>query len=218
MSITQQFTVIVRDVLSDFALSFGSTNVLGGESNNVPLVLKSSLPLTNLTLHLTTSSSALSNLALRPLNSEVTLASLSPSGSNSWSLNLNLDPNQQTDPTRSIVALDFLALSNEHSAIVLLVPSQLLAGQSAGAAITNGAGIGGRVIVVNNEPVLDIASGAPLSLTLYGQPGSSYSISSSINLLSGPWTVITNIALTNRSASLPVTPTIPTLFFRAQKQ
>jgi Putative Ig domain len=218
MSATQQFTVIVRDVLSDFTLSLASTNVVGGDGNTVPMVLKSSLPLTNITLRLVSSSSLVTNLGLRPLNSEVTLASVSPLGSNAYSLKLNLDPAQQTDAIRSIATLDFLSLSNNHSAIVFLNPSQLLGGQTGGPVITNGAAFGSRIIIVSPEPVLDITPGVPVALTLYGKSSNTYTLSSTTNLALGAWFNPTNLTLTNNSIVLPIPNLAPATFYRAQQQ
>src|SRR5437867_2454448 len=88
-----------------------------------------------------------------------------------YALSLRLDPAQQTASVRPIATLDFLAVSNGHSAIALGTPPQLLAGQSGGPMVTNGVATRGRVIIVSLEPILDIAYALPLQLTLYGQPG-----------------------------------------------
>ena len=167
------------------------------------------------TMSSASSSSLVTNLSIRPLNSEVTLASLSPLGSNTYSLNFNLDPAQQTVSTRSIAALDFLTLASNHSSIVLLTPSQLLAGQSSGPAITNGAALGGRVIIVSPEPILDLARGFPLTLTLYGKSGTNYILSSTTNIALGPWTTITNIpAGASHSVAFALPLSAPQQFYR----
>jgi hypothetical protein len=52
LSATQEFSVVVRDVLSDLVLNLGSTNGLAGESNAVPVILASGLELSGLTARL----------------------------------------------------------------------------------------------------------------------------------------------------------------------
>jgi hypothetical protein len=111
----------------------------------------------------------LTNLALRLVSAEVIAASLSPSGTNSYDLNLKLNPAQQTASVRPVATLDFLAVSNYHSAIVQVGGGQLMALQSTGRLITNGTTIGGRVFVVGREPVLEMAGGTPPQVILYGR-------------------------------------------------
>jgi hypothetical protein len=219
LSATQSFSVIVRDTLSDFNLDFGWTNVLAGEANTLPLVLRASLPLANITLQVSVAPAGqLANLALRPLAAEVTAASLSPAGPNNFTLTLNFDPSLQTASVRPVATLDFLSISNAHSVIVFLTPSQLLAGQTGGPAVTNGSASRARVIIVAREPVLDITP-APLQLTLYGQPGSNYAILSSSNLLDNIWTTLTTLTVTNRVVTIPApSPTANTRYYRLQLQ
>ncbi|HWX23270.1 MAG TPA: putative Ig domain-containing protein, partial [Candidatus Binatia bacterium] len=215
LSATQQFTVIVRDTLPDITLNLGSTNVLAGESGTVPFVLRASLPLTNLSCLLSAPVSLLTNLSLSPLAPEVTAATLLPAGSNTYALSLNLDPSQQTASVRPVVALGFLTTSNGHSAIVPLTAAQLLGRQSGGPIISNGVVTSGQIIVVAIEPVLGLAASNSLQLTLYGQPGTAYSVLSNASLLPGTWGTQTSFTLTNRLITLPLPATAPATFYRA---
>jgi hypothetical protein len=212
---TQQFSVIVRDTLSDFTLSVGSTNVLAGETGTVPIVLRASLPLTNLTWQLSVPATLLTNLSLAPLSSEITAATLIQSGTNTYALSLNLDPAQQTASVRPVVALDFLAVSNAHSAVVPLTATLLVGRQSGGVAITNGIITSGNVIVVALEPVLALAPSNTLQLTLYGQPGTTYSVLSNSSLVQGPWGTQATFVLSNRVSTLSLpSSAAPATFYR----
>jgi hypothetical protein len=215
LSATQRFSVIVRDTLSDFVFRVGSTNDLAGESNTVPLVLQAGADLTNLSLVVSVPAARLTNLVLRPLAAEVSQASLIPMGPDLFNLSLTLDPAQAGSGLRSVAALDFLAVSNDRSARVSLVASNLLGWLSSGTSLTNGLAVNGQVIVVGREPVVDLG-GSPLALTLYGRPGAGYALQGSTNCLSGPWTEWTRFTLTNRFVTLPAVGTnAPASFCRA---
>ena len=210
---------MVRDVLSDFSLTVGSTNLLGGEDGSVALILNGPQPFTNLTFQLTAPSSAITNLALTPIGAEVVAASILPSGGDRYSVAFVLNPDQQAGVVRPIASLDFGAVSNRHSAILLLTPQQLLASQSSGPVITNGAVVSGRIIVVNAEPVLDVGSGFPIDLIFYGKPGTNYSVLSYSSLLLDGLNIVTNITLTNRFITLPMPVTdAPAQFYRVRQE
>jgi hypothetical protein len=131
-------------------------------------------------------------------------------------LNLVLDPSQQTATVRAVAALDFLALQTNHSVIVPLGAGQLTAQQSAAnPQVTNGAAFGGSVIVIAREPVLGLAPGTPLTLTLYGFPGTNYALFSGTNLFAIS-NQLAGFPLTNGSIIIPVSNRpAPATFYRA---
>jgi subtilase family serine protease len=217
LAVTQQFLVVVRDTLSDFSLSVGRTNLLAGESGSVPLTLRSSLELTNLSFLLGVAPGHLTNLGVRSLSSEVLGASLIATSATSSRLTFTLDPALAPASVRDIAALDFRALSNHHSAIVPLDAGSLLARRADGLAVTNGAAGAGRVIIVNREPVLgSVLADHPL-LLLYGRPGAGYALEYRSNSASGgPWKEWLRFTLTNRVATF-ADPPVPGIgsFWRA---
>jgi hypothetical protein len=215
LSATQQFVVIVRDTLSDFTLTLGSTNVLTGESNSVPFILAASLPLTNLSFQVNVPSSQLTNLSLRLISPEIMSANLSLLGLDIYTLNFKLDPAQQTASVRPLALLNFQSVSNFHSAVDRVTPSQMLASQLTGRTITNGSAVGGRIIVVGREPILEIRPSLPPEVTLYGRPGAIYSWLETTNIQSGTWTEFARLPLTNRSMVLAQTGAVVATFFRA---
>jgi hypothetical protein len=218
-SATQQFVVIVRDVLSDFRLSLGRTNVLSGERGALPLILRSSLDLTNLTLVVEVPAMRLADLNLRGLGSEVTGLSLVSTSANHSRLTFTLDPALATASVRDLAALDFLAVSNYHSAIVPLDAYSLLAWRASGVAVTNGTADDGRVIIVGREPVLESVLTPQPRLLLYGRPGAGYALEYRTNSAgSGAWTEWQRHTLAGRVAGFgePPTPGIGS-FWRAHE-
>lgn len=217
LSATQQFTVIVRDVLSDFTLRLGRTNLLAGERGGLPVTLRSSLDLTNLTLLVEAPSARLVGLQLRPLAGEVTGLSLVSTGANLSQLTFQLDPALAGASERALAALEFLAASNYPSAIVPLDARSLLARKADGGAVTNGTAVDGRVIIVGREPVLESVLAPQPRLLLYGRPGAGYALQSRTNAVStGPWTEWQRFTLTDRVAAFD-SPPVPGLgsFWRA---
>ena len=215
LSATQQFTVVVRDVLPDLVLGVGKTNLMAGESGVVPVTLVSTLDLTNLTFQFAADTTRLTNFLLRPAAIEVTSVALQPLGSNTYAASVALDPALQINATRTLAQLAFLAVSNTHSAIVPLTASPPLGLQSSGQAATNTSGLGGRVIVVATEPVLELAPG--LLLTLYGHPGADYALEYRTNLVSSTaWSEFARLSLNNRFTQLKNLPAPGAMaFYRA---
>ncbi len=200
---TQQFTVVVRDTLSDFELAFGSTNLMAGESGTIPIVLRSSLDLTNISLLVAVPGIQLTNLSLRTLGGEIMTASLISTGANQTRVRFLLDPSLSPASVRTIAALDFLAVSNYHSTKVILDAGNLLAWRATGNVITNGAAVDGSIIVIGREPWLESRVSPEPQLLIYGRPGAGYALEYRTNLTSfGSWTEWLRFTQTNRLATL----------------
>jgi hypothetical protein len=200
LSATQLWTVIVRDVLSDFTLSVGSTNVWVGETNAVPWVLRTGVELSSLSFILETDSNRLGGLAwVDPAPGLA--ASLRPVGTNRWQVSLAAGAGQPLQGTVLAGRLQFTALSNEHSAVVPLRLSELRGSAVSGQFLVNGGATNGRVIVVATEPVLEAGwgPGGARELTLYGLLGERYSIQSATRLAPPiAWQNVTDLVATNR--------------------
>ena len=198
LSATQYFTVIVRDVLSDFVLTLGTTNVLAGETNSVPINLVANLDLVDLSLLLRTPASQLSNLSLRSVSPEVVSSSMANLGPDEHLLQFILDPVLRGNGTRTIATLGFTAIASPHSAIAHLEGLQLTAHQPSGPAVANPALRNGRVFVIAAEPILDVWRKPELTLRLYGLEGRSYAILSCTNLAAGSWSELARTTLSGR--------------------
>lgn len=203
LSAAQLFSVIVRDTLNDFVVSVGSTNMFAGESNSVPVVLRSSIDLWGLSFTLQAPEERLTNATLRQTSPEVLSVGWQPLGSGLFSVSLALDPALSPASTRQLAWLDFTAPPAEHSAIVPLgiqTPLGLRAGTTW---VTNAEGVGGRVIIVAREPVLTFENPATPIFTLYGFPGLEYVIQGATNLnASASWQDLFALVLTNRAQAL----------------
>lgn len=217
LSDVREFTVVVRDVLSDFAVRLGSTNVFAGESNAIPLILDSGLELNNLTLLLEWPPDRLTHLALSPVSTEVLASVLRLTGTNQCALEFQLDAPHTQPGSRTLARLDFVSGCIASSAIVPLELAGVTGTRADGVAVTNAFTAGGRIIVVAEEPVLTMSQGAPPLLTLFGKPGTLYAVQWATNLASTlSWAPMASLHLAGPFASIPVSPSsLPCACFRA---
>ena len=215
---SQQFTVVVNPVTFEFLLSVGSTNVLGGETNFVPLTLQSSLPLTNVTATLEVPEVYLNNLNLSPAAPETLSTLLQPAGSNQYSLNLALNPLLSSGGSRTLARLGFVATSQGSSAIVPLRLSQVSGLQDNGQPAAKPGSADGRIILVVREPVLDaphVGANGAREFTLYGKPGSSYEVDYATNLVD--WQLDDRIPMTNKYQVVEASSPLANIFYRAEE-
>jgi hypothetical protein len=216
LSATRQFTVIVRAVANEFFLSLGSTNVLAGQNSALPLVLQSTLDLTNLTAVVSAPAERLANLSLLSASLEASSTTLLPAGSNQYAANLTLNPAFSPGGTRTLAQLGFLAVTQAHSAEVPVGLSQPVGLRSDGSLAPKPGAAGGLVFVIGQEPLLEAlpAGRARGNLVLFGHPGASYELEYSTNLAS--WTPWRRVPLTNSSELFSNVPQgKPALFYRA---
>jgi hypothetical protein len=198
LSATQQFTIIVRDYLSDLALALGTTNVLAGETGAVPLSLVANLDLADISFHLRTSEARLANLTLQNASPEVAGTSIVALGPDEHLLQFTLNPALRGSGFRTLAWLGFTAVSHAHSAIVRLDASQLAARQVSGTPVAHSQLTSGRVFVVASEPLLDIHRAPGTWVRLYGIPGGLYALESRATLDLGSWTEVQRVSLTGR--------------------
>jgi hypothetical protein len=212
---TQQFAVLAHDVLSDFAVTRGTTNLMAGETNAVPIVLRSTLDLTNLAFTLTTADHDLTNLTLQSVSPEMVSSVLQPVGASRYSVTLALNPALVPAGTRDVARLGFTAAANGHSAIVPLKVSQVVGLRAGGQLVANPGAVHGQVIVVAREPVVTITHHSPVTLTLFGHPGAGCAVEQRTNLTAGTWQELTRLTLTNRITPLGVEAAALRVFYRS---
>jgi hypothetical protein len=187
LSATQSFIVTVKNTRNDFAFSIGSTNVVPGESNSVPLLASSGTGLKELSFVLETDPARLGNLALQSVAAGIA-SSLQSNGMQSL-VQLTAVNVASLDGDGSLARLNFVASSNEHSSVIPLRALNVQFRQADGSLLPNPSIGSGRVFIVGREPILDAAlrtNGARV-LTLYGHAGKHYVIQSRTNFLTGPW-------------------------------
>jgi hypothetical protein len=205
MSATQKFSVVVRDTQSDFILSVGTTNLLAGTSNTVPLQLTSSADLAQMVFDLEAIDPHLVNLDLQSLGEEVASASFEPVGGGSFRIRVDFDPNQLQTGARTLARLNMATQLSGHSSIAHLDLEGLTASRTGGESTGRGAGQGGRVFVIEHEPLLDTTLVNPgrLLLTLYGLPGQRYLLQSTAILGAGAvWENEVSVELTGTYETL----------------
>jgi hypothetical protein len=197
LSATRSFIVIVSDYS---VLSVGTNLVRAGQSGSVPITAFASAGLTNLSFALDAPTNRLTGFNLSGLAPEVGLASVQLVISNRVQIDFASRAGAVFQGQIQLADLNFAAMSNQPSAFVWLTPTNLIAAQGNGAALTNIFVNRGRVVVVANEPLMEalMHSGGIRSVILYGKPGASYQLQYS-NDLSGTnnWRNGMRVPLTN---------------------
>jgi hypothetical protein len=217
LSSTQRFTVIVTAVPYEFTLSLGSTNMLVGETSSVPVTLNTSLPLTNITTFVQAPKALLTNLTLLSVSPEILSTILQPLGSNQYAVSFTLNPAMSPGTSRTLAQLGFSAVLQTNSAFVPLGMSQLSALQADGQVAPKSGGFGGTVVLIGSQPLLTawLDTSANRMLTLYGNPGASYQIGYSTNLLMTNWLTVWRVPMTNQYLAFTANQIAPQIFYRA---
>jgi hypothetical protein len=217
LSVTQQFTVIVRPVAYYYTLSLGSTNVLVGGTSSVPVSLNTSLPLTNITTLVQVPATQLTNLTLSAVSAEILSTLLQPLGTNQYAISLSLNPALNPGNARTLAQLGFTAVPETNSSIATLLLSQLSAVQANGQTAAKPGAFGGRVFIIGRQPLLDawLGTNASRMLTLYGNPGASYQIAENTNLLLTNWLPVWRVPMTNQFKIFGADQAAPQIFYRS---
>jgi hypothetical protein len=89
--------------------------------------------------------------------------------------------------------------------------------KSDGTPVGNTFGLGGSVVVIERQPLLEawLATNQQRMLTLYGNPGASYQVAYNTNLLGTNWAPVWHFPMTNLSQVLQADQTPSQLFYRA---
>ncbi len=214
LSATNTFEVTVDDYLE---LSLGRAVVRVGQTGSVALTVTNSTGVTNLISSLFVPPNQLSGLTLTNIASELRSAILAPEGPGLSTLSFSTAPNRILQPGEVLADLQFTATATR-SAFVPLLISNVISIQTNGVPLTRILAGFGRVVVVGNEPLVEVLSSATLQpvLALYGEPGLNYAIESSTDPTGNKWQPAWQDTLTNvvQVIQLPVT-TNRLLFFRA---
>jgi hypothetical protein len=78
--------------------------------------------------------------------------------------------------------------------------------------------VGGGVILVGREPVLDTTLGtnSALTLTIYGNIGSNYQMAFTTNMALTNWQMGPSVLITNQQQTISVNATNSSMYFRLQ--
>jgi len=134
-------------------------------------------------------------------------------------IGLTAAPGQAFLGSRQIAQLNILTVPGQSSSLVELAPQSLQGINADGSSPTNFLASPGRLVIVGPQPLLDttLASNGVRNLVLYGIPGDSYQIQSSLYLSNtNAWTNLARVPMTNLTAVLSnLDSTPPAIFYRA---
>jgi len=185
------------------AISLGFAPVQTGNSSNVPITLKTSGSISNFSFVLNFPTNRFSNLSLQPLAPQVANASLQSAGPNSLLLSFTAASGQVFSGNLPVAQLNFTTVSNQSSAFVTFTP-QTPQGINADGSFTASFGLqSGQVVIIGQQPLLQsqITSDHSRQLVLYGNPGNSYQIQSSVKVQNpGGWENVQLVSMTNLMA------------------
>ena len=113
--------------------------------------------------------------------------------------------------------LGFTAVSNQNSAFVPLIISEIQGTKPNGTPVGNSFGQSGRVVVIGTQPLLEAWRGtnSQRMLTLFGNPGTSYEIFYNTNLLKTNWFLGWRLPQTNLAQSYAANQWLPQVYYRA---
>jgi len=202
------------------ALSFGSTVMRAGGTSLVPVGFNSSVGISDLSLEIAMKPDSLTNLSLLSLAPEINPAtvSFSPQNNGVTLLNIKTLAGQSLQGSRQIAQFAFTAIAGRPSAFVPLKIQNLVGRKPNNAVVGNLIAQSGRVVVIGNESLLEMAEGSGArGLTLYAKPNSAYALEYATNL-NPPvvWTRLPPVAVTGLVTPLPgVDAAFKQLFYRA---
>jgi hypothetical protein len=102
-----------------------------------------------------------------------------------------------------VASVCFNTAPGQTSFIAQLVPSDALAQKSDGSSLTSFGLFAGRIILVVDQPVLEVARQglSQMQLTVHGWPARPYYLESAADI-GGPWTTINSLTLSNETQTI----------------
>jgi len=216
LTASNSFHVVVRDTQGDFRLTLGSTNVMAGKPQTVPVRLQTGVGLNRLEFWLDSPSDSLTGLQLIPLAREIESAVLQGDGA-SYRASLNFTTGSLVSADESIAELRFGTAGLE-SVVAPLLPSGLTAVDFLGET-RRGAAVNGRVIIVAQDPVLILDNSSEPEIVLFGLPGRRYQLESAEDLSpDSTWDILEPHTLEGEFQSILMVPvTDATRFYRCRE-
>jgi len=209
------FTVFVGDYLT---LRLGTNITYTGQWATVPVYLTTSAQLTNLTFRLDLPASRFTQVALQSLVPAQATAATQGGNTPSPRFSLQALAGRTFTTGLPVAQLRFMPIAGVPSEFVWLRPRELLAQTAVGIQVTNLAIEAGRLVVLDQEPLVEGLHGAnrTVDLRVYGRAGTSCEIQFSANLAN--WTPWRRVPMSNIVQVLPAASTPgKMLFYRACK-
>lgn len=178
---TRSFRVTVRDTRSDYTLRLGSTNLVAGAAQSIPLVLSSGADLAWIEFQLVVTDPHLTAIELLPVGGEIAFATLDPVGEGRFAVRMDFDPDRVATGDRVIGRLAFDTEPVGASSAVTLGVASPGGARTGGEGIVHAGAWPGRIFILEDEPLIDAAPapGGNVVLVVYGDPGTTYQLQSS---------------------------------------
>ena len=197
MTATQSVKVYVTDCLQ---VSLGRGVAQASQVDCLPYFMTSSDGLTSLVTTIAFPAGVFSAIQFEPTAAEIQLATVTSITATSAVLRLTPFAGQLIQGPKQLGRICLTIAPNEPSGFAWVRVAGLLGQANGGVAIGNTSGDAGRMVVVGEEPLLEIlptSNGSP-ELVLYGLPGSTQRVMYSSGLLSPQaWQTWSLIPLTN---------------------
>ncbi len=218
-SATRDFTVVVRDTEGDFDLAIGSLVTRFPPDPTVPLRINSGLDLASIAFSLEVRSSSPVELLLEPVAAELATAQVVPTGPNRFQVQLVAAPGEILQGNRTLAEFRFRTAELPRSALLFLQPHQIRGLRSGGEAVPSGRGLGGRVILLGTEPVLELLPSDPTRLQIHALPGENYRLEATLDLRDAAttsWQSVQEFRQDTLTAPVSITPG-PHRIFRVRR-
>jgi hypothetical protein len=212
-SASRTFTVAIGDYTET---ALGETVLLAGEDGSLNLALVSTAGLTNLIVEVSMPTNRLSTPQLANLSSLVRTAGVQVLGQGRYRMNVTSQPGQSIRGSNVLAQFQFDSNSNQPSAFVALPLANVTARQPDGTVVATTFVRDGRVVMIRDQPLLEMArgSGGLMNLRLFSRPGDAHALERA-DAVTGPWTPINRLRFQGRERSIALNPgTVPIGFFR----
>ena len=209
------FAVVVSECVQ---VSIGSTVMQVGTTSSVPVNLLSTVALTNLSFTLSYPTNRCTNWTLTASNTAIDGASVQTLGPANTFFTLGTKSGQVLQGPALAGISSFSAMSNL-SAFVPLTIANIQGTKSDGSIVGNTFGLGGRVVVIGNQPLLESSLGtnAQRMLRVYGNPGDGYQVFFSTNVATTNWLFAWRSPQTNLAQDYYANQQLSAVFYRALK-
>jgi hypothetical protein len=217
MSTNMTFDVTVPECIE---ASLGSTNLLAGQTSSVPVWLISTPVLTNMAFTVVYPPERFTtNFSLAVNAPQILATNVELLGAGLVRVSFTLPAASALGGPTNVGQLSFTAVSNQSSAFVSLLVTNVYGFKPDGTNLAKAYGPSGRVVVVGKEPLLEgaLSTNRNLLLTLYGKPGSTYLISDKTSVLGTNWVAEWHLPMTNIAQTFQLDTTRPQVFYRAEE-
>jgi hypothetical protein len=216
LSNSMSFFVAVSDCVQ---VGIGSATVQTEQAACLPVNLLSTVGLTNLSFTLVVPTNRFSNWTITATNPAVGTASVQVLDPGHAQVRILAKAGRvlQGATAPGIICFDVLSGS---SAFVPIQASSVVGSKGDGSTVASASGQLTRLVVISLEPLLEasLAGGHTRLLTLYGAPGTNYTVQWNPSVAGGAWQTAWSVVLTNLSQTFTVTNPAPVEFYRAYFQ